>query len=210
MAAPPIPPAGASVRSATRRPRSQRVVVGKGTLGDLGRATTFAPRDAHMEASGQASQRGARGVQVADARSITASSQRPGWPRATRPSAVAWKPIEVGASPMTRRDDAPNVDVEGRHWHAVRRRGDCAGGVGADARESLQGVDGLGHAAAVVERRSTGRSRAGSAPAGCSRALPKPRAARACSRRRGPRPSANGRRSAAMPDRRDPPRSAGP
>ena len=124
-------PPGASVRKrdqAAPKPAGSRR---EGHARDLGRATSFSPRDAHIEATGQASQRGARGVQVADARSITASSQRPGWPRATRPSAVAWKPIEASA-PLRTRDDAPNVDVEGRHRHAVRGRGDCAGRVAAD------------------------------------------------------------------------------
>ena len=158
----------------------------------------LATRRARIEATGRHRSAGP-GVQVADARSITASSQRPGWPRATRPSAVAWKPMRRRLSGT--RDDAPNVDVEGRHRHAVRRRGDCAGRVAADAGSRCRRLRSWARGRRGG-RRSTRRSRAGSMPACCTRALPKPRAVRACSRRRGHRPSANDLRSAAMPDQR--------
>ena len=98
----PRSPAGASVTAATRRPRSQRVVSANGTAAAFGStATTTVPREAHRSASGHASHRGARGVHVPEARSMTASSQRPGRPRETSSSAAVWSSGEDDGTPST-------------------------------------------------------------------------------------------------------------
>ena len=76
---------------------------GKGALGvERSTTTATAPRDAHTDASGHASHDGARGRHTSEARSITASNQRPGSSRETSSSAAACRPGDDAGTPRTR------------------------------------------------------------------------------------------------------------
>ncbi len=139
-----------SVTAARRRPRSQRVVAGNGTPRLVASTATTLPRDAQIASSGQRSQLGARRVHVAVARSITASSQRPG--RLARDEVVGrlLQPGPARRHAEHPRHDPSGVHVERRDRHVEGRRGHGARRVRTHPRQTLQGLDRPGHAAAVI------------------------------------------------------------
>ena len=141
-------PAGTAVTAATRRPRSHRVVTGKGTARSSARRRrpcramrTRSRADTHRSAAhGACSPRGEVHDGIEPATGLTARHE------------VVGRSLEPGRddeTPSTLRDDAPDVDVERCHRHAEGRRGDRPGCVRTDPGQRLQLSDRRGHPTAV-------------------------------------------------------------
>ena len=115
-----------------------------------GSAAATDPREAHRPASGQASHSGARAVHVPDARSITASSHRPGSAAGDEIVGGRLEPGRWRRHAEDARDDTADVDVERGDRHAECRGRHGAGRVRTDPRQRLELRDRRRHAATVL------------------------------------------------------------
>ena len=143
-------PAGAAVTAATRRPRSQREVIGNGTAGRFRLDGDDRPaRSAQGRERARIAQRRARRARF---RGEVHHGVEPATGLTARHQIVrrSLKPRRRRRHAEQPRDDAPDVDIQRRDRDAEGRGRDGSGRIGPDPRQGIQFGDRRRHATVMV------------------------------------------------------------